>query len=69
VINKIDFSAKNLSSNAGLFLLLGYANENGAFDLIEHDLFFENASTNKIKMNHIKPCSAATSLELTNWNG
>ena len=28
--------------------------KNGIFDLIEHDLFFENASTNKLKMNHIK---------------
>jgi len=54
VINKIEFSAKNLTSNAGLFLLLGYANKNGVFDLIDRDLVFENASTNKIKMNHIK---------------
>ena len=54
MINKIEFSAKNLTSNAGLFLLLGYANKNGVFDLIDRDLVFENASTNKIKMNHIK---------------
>jgi hypothetical protein len=54
VINKIEFSAKNLTSNAGLFLLLEYANKNGIFDLIDHDLVFDNASTNKIKMNHIK---------------
>jgi hypothetical protein len=54
MINKIEFSAKNLTSNAGLFLLLEHANKNGIFDMIEHDLFFENASTNKIKMNHIK---------------
>jgi hypothetical protein len=54
VINKIEFSAKNLTSNAGLFLLLEHANKNGIFDLIDHDLVFENASTNKIKMNHIK---------------
>jgi hypothetical protein len=26
--------------------------KNGIFDLIDHDLVFENASTNKIKMNH-----------------
>jgi hypothetical protein len=37
-----------------LFLLLEHANKNGIFDLIDHDLVFENASTNKIKMNHIK---------------
>jgi hypothetical protein len=54
VINKIEFTAKNLTSNAGLFLLLEHANKNGIFDLIDHDLVFDNSSTNKIKMNHIK---------------
>jgi hypothetical protein len=54
LINKIEFSARNLTSNAGLFLLLEHANKNGIFDLIDHDLVFVNASTNKIKMNHIK---------------
>ena len=54
VINKIEFSARNLTSNAGLFLLLEHAGQNGIFDLIDHDLVFENGSTNKIKMNHIK---------------
>ena len=50
MINKIEFSAKNLTSNAGLFLLLEHdANKNGIFDLIDHDLFFENASTKKSK--------------------
>jgi len=38
VINKIEFSAR----------------KNGIFELIDHDLVFENGSTNKIKMNHIK---------------
>jgi hypothetical protein len=28
--------------------------KNGIYDLIERDLVFDNASTNKIKMNHIK---------------
>jgi hypothetical protein len=54
VIHKIEFSARNLTSNAGLFLLLEHASNHGIFDLIDHDLVFENASTNKIKMNHIK---------------
>jgi hypothetical protein len=54
VINKIEFSAKNLISNAGLLLLLEHASKNEIFYLIDHDLVFENASTNKIKMNHIK---------------
>ena len=54
MINKIEFSAKNLTSNTGLFLLLEHADKNGIFDLIDHNLVFENASTNKIKMNLIK---------------
>jgi hypothetical protein len=54
VINKIDFLAKNLTSNAGLFLLLENAKTNGIFELIDNDLVFDNESTNKIKMNHIK---------------
>ena len=54
MINKIEFSAKNLTSNAGLFLLLEHANKAGVFDLIDNYLVFDNTSTNKIKMNHIK---------------
>jgi hypothetical protein len=54
IINKIEFSTRNLTSNAGLFLLLAHANKKGVFDLIDQNLVFENASTNKIKMNHIK---------------
>ena len=54
MINKIDFNAKNLTSNAGIFLLFEHAKNNGIFDIIEKDLVFDNESTNKIKMNHIK---------------
>ncbi len=54
MINKVDFKAKNLTSNAGLFLLFENAKSNGVFDLIENDLIFDSTSTNKIKMNHIK---------------
>ena len=54
MINKIEFSARNLTSNAGLFLLLEHVSKNGIFDLIDNNLVFENESTNKIKMNHIK---------------
>lgn len=54
MIDKIDFAAKNLTSNAGLFLLLENAKTNGIFELIDTDLVFDNESTNKIKMNHIK---------------
>jgi hypothetical protein len=51
MINKIDFNAKKLTSNAGLFLLLENAKSNGIFDLIENDLVFDNDSTNKINRN------------------
>lgn len=54
MINKIDFKAKNLTSNAGLFLLFEHTKNEGIFDIIEKDLVFDNAHTNKIKMNHIK---------------
>lgn len=54
MVNKIDFKAKNLTSNAGLFLLIENEKYNGIFDLIENDLVFDNESKNKIKMNHIK---------------
>ena len=54
MINKIDFAAKNLTSNAGLFLMLENAKTNGIFELIETELVFDNEFTNQIKMNHIK---------------
>ena len=60
MIHKIEFSVRNLTSNAGLFLLLEHARKNGIFDLINNDLVFENASTNKIKMNHIKTMLCGT---------
>ncbi len=53
MIYNIDFAAKNLTSNAGLFLLLENAKNEGIFEMIDADLVFENESTNKIKMNHI----------------
>ena len=54
MVNRIDFAAKSLTSNAGLFLLPENAKTNGIFDLIDKDLVFENESTNKIRMNQIK---------------
>jgi len=54
MINKIDFKAKNLTSNAGVFLLFEHTKNEGVFDIIEKDLVFDNAHTNKIKTNHIK---------------
>ena len=54
MINKIVFVAKNLTSNAGIFLLLENAKSNGVFKLIDTDLVFDNESTNRIKMKPIK---------------
>ncbi len=54
MIHKIVFAAMNLTSNAGLFLLLENAKANGIFNLINTVLVFDRPSTNKIKMNHIK---------------
>jgi hypothetical protein len=42
VINKIDFAARNLTSNADLFLLLENAKANGILELIDIDLVFDN---------------------------
>jgi SAM-dependent methyltransferase len=69
LINKIEFSARNLTSNAGLLLLLEHASKNGIFDLIDHDLVFENASTNKIKMNHIQTHWDMVAEKLESWKG
>ena len=54
LINKIEFSARNLTSNAGLFLLIEHTRKHGDFDLIDKHLVFENRSTIRIKMNYIK---------------
>ena len=54
MINKIDFKAKNLTSNAGLLLLLTHAKDQGIFDLLEAEVAFDDKSVDKIKMNHIK---------------
>ena len=69
VINKIEFSAKNLTANADLLLLLEHAGKNGIFDLIDHDLVFENISTNKNKMNHIKTMLCSNFIGIDKWNG
>jgi hypothetical protein len=52
MINKIDFAAKNLTSNASLFLLFENAKANGIFELIDTDLVyvscFEDHQNSKI---------------------
>ena len=54
MIHNIVFAARNLTSKAGLFLLLENVKANGILDLINTGLVFDRPSTNKIKMNHIK---------------
>jgi len=54
VIHKIVFKTRNLTSNAGLFLLLENAKAYGIINPINTVLVFDRPSTNKIKMNHIK---------------
>ncbi|MEI7473130.1 MAG: IS1380 family transposase [Chitinophagaceae bacterium] len=54
MITKIEFKVTNQTSNAGLFLLLENAKNNRIFELIKNHLVFDNESTNKIMINHIK---------------
>jgi hypothetical protein len=58
MINKIEFSANNLTSYAGLYPLVNYTEESGIFQLISDNLYFDNASTEAIKMKHIKTMMA-----------
>jgi hypothetical protein len=48
LINKTDFSGKIITSNICPFHLHENAKTNGVFELIDHNLVFENSSTNKI---------------------
>lgn len=45
MINKIEFTAKNLTSNAGVLLLLNYTEEQRIFQDLNEMLFFESKST------------------------
>jgi len=54
MINKIEFTTKNLTSYAGLLPILNYIHDEGIFQWIDENLQFDKASTNEIKMNHIK---------------
>ncbi|HAG11822.1 MAG TPA: hypothetical protein DCK76_10730 [Desulfotomaculum sp.] len=54
MINKIEFTAKNLTSNAGVLLLLNYTEEQRIFQDFDEMLVFDNTSTEAIKMNHLK---------------
>jgi hypothetical protein len=65
-INKLDFAARNLTSNADLFLLFENAKANRIFELIDIDLVFDDKSANKIKMNHIKTMLCGHFIEIDN---
>ena len=54
MIDHIEFTARHLTSNAGLLLLLENTRKNGVFDWIDQELVFETRSTNQIKRNHIQ---------------
>jgi hypothetical protein len=54
MIDRIEFTARYLTSNAGLLLLLENTRKNGVFDWIDQELVFETRSTNQIKRNHIQ---------------
>jgi len=54
MIDKIEFTAENLTSNAGVLLLLNYTEEQRIFQELDEILIFDNESTEEIKMNHLK---------------
>ena len=54
MIDKIEFTAKNLTSNAGVLLLLNYTAEQRIFQELDEMLVFDKRSTEEIKMNHLK---------------
>lgn len=54
MINNIEFTANNLTANAGVLPLLKYTEGENIFQEINENLIFENNSTEKIKMNHLK---------------
>jgi len=58
MIDKIEFTANNLTSYAGLNPLLNYTEQEGIFQLISDNLYFENSNTEKIKMKQIKTMMA-----------
>ncbi|MBM3138380.1 MAG: IS1380 family transposase [Chloroflexi bacterium] len=54
MIDRIEFTARHLTSNAGLLFLLENTRKNGIFEWIDQELVFGNRSTDQIKMNHIQ---------------
>ena len=54
MIDKVEFTAKNLTSNAGVLLLLNYIEEPRIFQELDERLVFDNKSTEAIKVNYLK---------------
>lgn len=54
MINELEFTEKNLTTNAGVLLLVNYTSEEGIFKILDDTLNFENKHTEEIKMNHLK---------------
>jgi len=54
MIDKVEFTAKNLTSNAGVLLLSNYTEEQRMFQELDEMLVFDNKRTEAIKMNHLK---------------
>jgi hypothetical protein len=42
MIDKVEFTAKNLTSNAGVLLLLNYTEEQRIFQELDENLIFDN---------------------------
>lgn len=51
MIDKVEFTAKNFTSNLGVLLLLNYIEEQRIFQELDEMLIFDNKSTEAIKMN------------------
>ena len=50
MIDKIEFTAKNLTSNAGVLLCFNYTNEQGIFQALDEILLFDNKCTNALRI-------------------
>ena len=54
MIDKVEFTTKNLTSNAEALLLLNYTEKQKICQDLDEMFFFENKSIETIKINHIK---------------
>ena len=54
MIDKIEFTVKSLTLNAGVLLLLNYTEEQRIFQELDEMLVSDNKSTEAIKMSYLK---------------